>query len=44
MLECEKNETAVGVQHLSLFGTDESEVLSSLKYEVSIFSRGFRRF
>lgn len=34
MLECEKNETAVGVQHLSLFGTDESEVLSSLKYEV----------
>ena len=25
---------AVGVQHLSLFGTDESEVLSSSKYEV----------
>lgn len=34
ILECEKNETAVGVQHLSLFGTDESEVLSSSKYEV----------
>lgn len=34
ILECENNETAVGVQHLSLFGTDESEVLSSSKYEV----------
>lgn len=34
ILECENNETAVGVQHLSLFGTDESEVLSSSRYEV----------
>lgn len=29
-----KNEMAVGVQHLSLFGTDESKVLSSSKYEI----------
>ena len=34
ILECENNETAVGVQHISLFGTDESEVLSGSKYEV----------
>ena len=34
LLECEHNETAVGVQHLSSFGKVESEVLSSSKYEV----------
>lgn len=34
ILECMDNETAVGVQHLSSFGSVESEVLSSAKYEV----------
>lgn len=34
ILECMENKTAVGVQHLSLFGSVEAEVLSSSKYEV----------
>ena len=34
ILGCENNQTAVGVQHLSSFGTVEAEVLSSSKYEV----------
>ncbi len=35
ILECENNQTAVGVQHLSMFGTVEAEVLSSSRYEVT---------
>lgn len=34
ILECVDNKTAVGVQHLSSFGSVESEVLSCAKYEV----------
>lgn len=34
ILECANNKTGVGIQHLSSFGTVETEVLSSSKYEV----------
>lgn len=34
ILECVDNKTAVGVQHISKFGTRESEVMSSAEYEV----------
>jgi hypothetical protein len=34
ILECDKNISGVGVQHLSKFGTREEEVLSNASYEV----------
>ena len=34
ILECVDNKTAVGVQHISKFGTREAEVMSSAEYEV----------
>jgi SPP1 gp7 family putative phage head morphogenesis protein len=34
IFECVNNQTGVGVQHLSKFGTKEAEVLSNAEYEV----------